>query len=914
MINTTGATTLQLAFVFNTDASVSGDGWFIDWISVISSGCGSNQTPVTVTVTNIPAIDVGAVEITTPNTGINLGNQIVRIKVKNYGTAPISNVPVAYSVNGSAPVNGVISSTIQPGDVVSYQFTTPYIFGAFGPYNFKAFTTLASDLTLVNDSVQKTVTNNQLQYCASYATSPTAYGDIGNVTVSNLNNGVASPIFSNPNATGGYNDYTLSVAPVEFAPGYSYPMSVTVISASASYYTYYVKAFIDYNQDATFDPVTELVFQGITQSASNTLITGTVAVPLSATSGYTRMRVVCVETSTASTVQPCGTYTWGETEDYTVIISPILQYDAGVVSVVAPNGIFSEGDQVDVILKVKNFGTDTLTSIPLNYSCNGNPVVLQTWTGSLAPNQTVNINMPQLTVSSGVSTICGTTEVTGDSNLFNDQSCGTFWGLPIFTIFTDNFEGTSLFSTTSTVWQHGVPAAPIINSAFEGDSCWVTNLTGQYPAMATEYLVSPMLNFTGINGAVLSLAYWMNGEVNSDGGYVQYSTNNGITWTTLGVVNDPAGFNWYDSYVGAQPGWSLNTNGWKQAFISLTPLDNAGAAVRLRFVFRSNATVQNEGFAVDDVKIRVPLIPTDAGVVAITAPVNQSVTGAPNQVTVKIKNFGNAPLTSVPVSYKLSTTSIPVNSTWTGNLNPGDEATFTFPQTFIGPFNPFSICSYTGISTDVYKFNDSTCADLTPGLAAIDGGVTTILAPVELPPAGQSTPITITIENFGINPLTNFPVQYSVDGNVQTTEIVMSTLNPGATMNYTFITHYTSQGSAINLCAKTAIPSDAISSNDQFCVNVPVGISEVSNHGIVLYQNMPNPAKDATTVRFSLPTAGKLTFTLRNLLGQTIISQTSDYAPGLHQINLNIKDLSPGLYYYSISFDQTKLTKKMTIE
>ena len=49
--------------------------------------------------------------------------------------------------------------------------------------------------------------------------------------------------------------------------------------------------------------------------------TGIVAVPTTAVQGITRMRVVNVETTVATGVNPCGTYTWGETEDYFVQIA-----------------------------------------------------------------------------------------------------------------------------------------------------------------------------------------------------------------------------------------------------------------------------------------------------------------------------------------------------------------------------------------------------------------------------------------------------------------------------------------------------------------------------------------------------------------------------------------------------------------
>jgi hypothetical protein len=48
---------------------------------------------------------------------------------------------------------------------------------------------------------------------------------------------------------------------------------------------------------------------------------GIISVPTTAVQGITRMRVVNVETTLTTGVNPCGTYTWGETEDYFVQIA-----------------------------------------------------------------------------------------------------------------------------------------------------------------------------------------------------------------------------------------------------------------------------------------------------------------------------------------------------------------------------------------------------------------------------------------------------------------------------------------------------------------------------------------------------------------------------------------------------------------
>ena len=73
----------------------------------------------------------------------------------------------------------------------------------------------------------------------------------------------------------------------------------------------------DWNQDQTFqDDATEKV----TLTGSCPTRTGTIGVPAGATLGATRLRIRLNDTSAGSNSTPCGHSTYGQVEDYTVII------------------------------------------------------------------------------------------------------------------------------------------------------------------------------------------------------------------------------------------------------------------------------------------------------------------------------------------------------------------------------------------------------------------------------------------------------------------------------------------------------------------------------------------------------------------------------------------------------------------
>jgi len=393
-----------------------------------ANGCPSNRVPDTVFVGSIPPFDGSIVTIYTPNTDFFLTSfEVVKIKIKNYGTVAMSGFPVSYTINGGVPVTETISTTIAPGDTLIHSFSTLADLSVFGVYDFKAYLSVTGDLNQVNDTAYKTVENMMPVFCPSNATS-TLYDDIGNITLSTLNNGIATPVVSNTTATGQYNDYTY-LPPAQLAKGNLYAVSISQITSTTTIQPCYVKVFIDYNRDGVFTEPQETAFGALT-SASMTTVTGDIDVPVNAISGLTVMRVVMERTTLAANVLPCGTYTYGETEDYMVMISPPIPKDAGVVNIIQPNAVEFEGMSIPAEVIIRNFGMDTLHAMDIAYKINGGAPVIDTWNGTLAPSATTSVTLPDFIVLPANNNICAYTILLGDSNTFNDQRCKDFYGYP----------------------------------------------------------------------------------------------------------------------------------------------------------------------------------------------------------------------------------------------------------------------------------------------------------------------------------------------------------------------------------------------------------------------------------------------------------------------------------------------------
>ncbi|MBW8049086.1 MAG: T9SS type A sorting domain-containing protein [Cytophagales bacterium] len=77
---------------------------------------------------------------------------------------------------------------------------------------------------------------------------------------------------------------------------------------------------------------------------------------------------------------------------------PLL--DAGIISILTPDGTGC-ADSINPVVTLKNFASDTLTSVTINYQIDADPVNTYSWTGNLATNGTVNINLPAIPISLG---------------------------------------------------------------------------------------------------------------------------------------------------------------------------------------------------------------------------------------------------------------------------------------------------------------------------------------------------------------------------------------------------------------------------------------------------------------------------------------------------------------------------------
>jgi hypothetical protein len=247
-------------------------------------------------------------------------------------TAPSVCTGTNFNLSMSTPPSGLSNITYQwqsSSDGITYTDIA-------GATNQTYSTTQTADtyyqvvVTCTNSSSSATstpilVTMNPFYncYCTTSTATSSADEDIFNVTIGTLNNS------STCATTGGagsvlnrYSDYTTVAAVPNLAQSATYPLSVQVGTCGGNFGNS-TRVFIDYNHNGLFTDAGETAYTSAASTTGPHVEGGNIIIPAGALTGNTRMRVVTVETGTPTSITPCGSYNWGETEDYLVNIIPL---------------------------------------------------------------------------------------------------------------------------------------------------------------------------------------------------------------------------------------------------------------------------------------------------------------------------------------------------------------------------------------------------------------------------------------------------------------------------------------------------------------------------------------------------------------------------------------------------------------
>jgi hypothetical protein len=103
---------------------------------------------------------------------------------------------------------------------------------------------------------------------------------------------------------------------------------------------------------------------------------------------------------------------------------------------------------------------------------------------------------------------------------------------------------------------------------------------------------------------------------------------------------------------------------------------------------------------------------------------------------------------------------------------------------------------------------------------------------------------------------------------------------------------------------------------DGYTIDMPVNTPELEAGAVnfSVGQNFPNPAVTSTQILVTAQTDLPIELTVSNLLGQTVYSDRADSRALAHTFNVNVSDLTPGVYMYTVKIGSNAVTKKMLVD
>lgn len=262
-------------------------------------------------------------------------------------------------------------------------------------------------------------------------------------------------------------------------------------------------------------------------------------------------------------------------------------------------------DDVPLSIKVRNAVLYDLQQIPVSYQLDNLPIITDT-IPFIASKDTIDFVFDQhMDLSAfGQHTLSVWVHLPEDTYSGNDSIIQyRFYNQPLIAEYPylQNFEDSDggYYSSSDSTWQYGTPQSPNINHAASGSKAWKTNLNGSYRPNQQAYLYSPCFYIGNLNRPALSFSLSFNIEPRSeeslfDRGFVEYS-HDGLNWLRLGQSG--SGTNWYTD---TEQVWQGNAAYWHVA-TTLLPTD--ADVIMFRFVMGSDAGLELDGMAIDDIHV-----------------------------------------------------------------------------------------------------------------------------------------------------------------------------------------------------------------------------------------------------------------------------------------------------------------------
>ncbi len=382
--------------------------------------------------------------------------------------------------------------------------------------------------------------------------------------------------------------------------------------------------------------------------------------------------------------------------------------DAGVSSIAKPQNICGLTSPFIVKSMIRNYGSAAQTSIPVSYKVNNLPAVTETFSGNLAPGDSVlyTFNTPFTSGNPGNYVFSSWTQLASDQFPTNDTLRNVLLVKNPSIMAPVTFVGIAgnNLPTVAPGWSEASGLAPTGNISNWNGPAAAQTVAGFNPIRVNifgnsrkEWILGPALNIQSGAAVRFKMAVTNHNTLapdslgSDDSLVVKITTNCGQTWTTVkAFTKDDDLSNQFTTFV-----VSLN--------------DFAGQNIRLGFYATAGSVNNSNDYNIllDKIEVLVPS-PTDLALTGFGFPSANCGLGTTLVMKVNVFNNGTVAQSSIPVSYSINGQPA-VSETFTGTpLDPGATATYTFstPLTFPNP-GTYQITAWTTLSGDLNTTNDT---------------------------------------------------------------------------------------------------------------------------------------------------------------------------------------------------------------
>lgn len=297
-----------------------------------------------------------------------------------------------------------------------------------------------------------------------------------------------------------------------------------------------------------------------------------------------------------------------------------LTTDLVLTSLTTSSGQNIACGEIETIATVFNNGSTTINSFDIIYEAGGLSNTIS-WSGTLAAGNEIDITLSPLALATGSYSLNAQIDNSGDEIVTNNDASlaihinknGLFDVPNDFENLSDELlvikgSGANVHCVNSdSVWQRGIPNGSVLNTATSGENVYGTNLDGNYPDNILEYLTTGCYDLSSIANPEIAFKMAFDLELNWDILYMEYSTDDSLTWNILGSADDD---NWYNSSTvpgnncfncpGAQ--WTGTVASYQDYSFNLEDLASETNVI-FRFVFHSDIAINREGVVIDDLRI-----------------------------------------------------------------------------------------------------------------------------------------------------------------------------------------------------------------------------------------------------------------------------------------------------------------------